>query len=71
MITIADICDPKRTVDAALIYGHVHRLFQYRGNNHFVTVCREPVVWHDILLFRQRPEDINCPECQEGHYHGH
>lgn len=64
---IADLWDPKRTVAAVRIGSLVHRVKQETANFHFSTGCHEKVRKRDLLLFRQRPEDITCPECQEGY----
>lgn len=64
-VNIADLCDPRRTVDAAFAYTKVHTLFK-QANNHFVTGCGMPMTFKQIMILRQRPEDITCPECKEG-----
>jgi hypothetical protein len=64
-VNMADMCDPRRTVNAALIGSQSHTVKEV-SNGHFVTNCGEQVRRLDLLIFRQRPEDIKCPECREG-----
>ncbi len=63
MINMAIVCDPLRTIDAGKLYGIVHTVaFTKQG---FMTACGFEIDQNNLLILRQRLEDITCPKCKE------
>lgn len=67
---IADLTDPRRTIDAAYKYGLIHSVclvrVHYDGSEHLWTNCLMGVdPKTELLLLRRRPEDITCPMCKK------
>ena len=72
MTTMEDICDPRRTAPAAISSGQTHKVFRKRYQ--IVRACDERVVsFPNLLLVKQRPEEITCSVCRmlEEKEHGH
>jgi len=62
MADVVSISDPRRTIDACRLNGEVH--WAKLGSRHSLwTTCGKPVARDELLILRQRPEDITCPDC--------
>lgn len=55
--------DPRRTIDACRLNDVIH--VTTLVSRQLRTCCGLDVDRDDLLILRQRPEDITCPKCKE------
>lgn len=55
--------DPKRTIDAGRLNDTVHIIILV--NHKIKTVCGFDIDRSNILILRQREEDISCEDCKK------
>lgn len=58
---MATWCDIRRTIDAGRLNGVVHKTTKV--GRHLRTYCGLVIDRDNLLILRQRPEDITCPKC--------
>jgi hypothetical protein len=56
------LCDPSRTIDAGRINGVNHIVVM--KDNHFQTLCGLDIIFDDLLILRQKPDEITCVKCK-------
>ncbi len=55
------LCDPLRTIDAGRINGVNHIM----KDKCLQTLCGLDIKFGDLLVFRQKPDEITCAKCKQ------
>lgn len=63
MSKLDTMSDPRRTIDACRLNDVVH--VTTLVSRQLRTYCGLDVTQDELLILRQRPEDITCPKCKE------
>lgn len=65
MVNWKELTDPNRKLDAAIRDDVFHVIKIKATPDGFVSYCGEVFDYDELLVLRQRLEDIGCPECFE------